>query len=310
MHYRVIRDDQEYGPYTIEEITQYVNEGSILPSDHVHNGMEWQPVSQFLKNPHKATASMHSISSVANAKPDWSSTNSKNSSIGFWNDHIGMMFGRFIKWGVLSVIVFFGVYYFSTFIMKNTYVTVKSPASSKFSLSSGDVLLYEGSPYTGTKSEFYPDGRKRAEMYYKNGRRFGISNAWHENGQKWARADFKNGIPEGRSIIWYESGLVKKMDMYFEKGIPDGEAKYWHENDQLLYDAVYNNGIPESMKGWRENGDPWFHLDLNEDSEIAKVWNTKGEMIDPEGLESGQEMEKFKKMFEEFITDNIWVLSL
>ena len=310
MHYRVIRDDQEYGPYTIEEITQYVNEGSILPSDHVHNGMEWQPVSQFLKNPHKATASMHSISSVANAKPDWSSTNSKNSSIGFWNDHIGMMFGKFIKWGVLSVIVFFGVYYFSTFIMKNTYVTVKSPASSKFSLSSGDVLLYEGSPYTGTKSEFYPSGQKRAEMYYKNGRRFGISNAWHENGQKWARADFKNGIPEGRSIIWYESGLVKKMDMYFEKGIPDGEAKYWHENDQLLYDAVYNNGIPESMKGWRENGDSWFHLDLNEDSEIAKVWNIQGEMIDPEGLESGQEMEKFKKMVEEFFTDNIWVLSL
>lgn len=310
MHYRVIRDDQEYGPYTIEEITQYANEGSILPSDYVHNGMEWQPVSQFLKNPHKAAASMHSISSVANAKPDWSSTNSKNSSIGFWNDHIGMMFGRFIQWGVLSVIVFFGVYYFSTFIMKNTHVTVKSPASSKFSLSSGDVLLYEGSPYTGMKSEFYPGGEKRAEMYYKNGRRFGISNAWHENGQKWARVDFKNGIPEGRSIVWYESGFVKKMDMYFEKGIPDGEAKYWHENDQLLYDAVYNNGIPESMKGWRENCDPWFHFDLNEDSEIAKMWNAQGEMIDPEGLESGQEMEKFKKMVEENFKENIWVISL
>ena len=57
MHYRVIRDDQEYGPYTIEEITQYVQEGSILPNDYVHNGMEWLPVSQFLQNPHKAAAS-------------------------------------------------------------------------------------------------------------------------------------------------------------------------------------------------------------------------------------------------------------
>ena len=310
MHYRVIRDDQEYGPYTIEEISQYVQEGSILPNDYVHNGMDWQPVSQFLQNPHKAAASMHSISSVANAKPDWSSTNSKNSSIGFWNDHIGMMFGGFIKWGVLSVIVFFGVYYFSTFIMKNTYVTVKSPASSKFSLSSGDVLLYEGSPYTGTKSEFYPDGQKRAEMYYKNGRRFGISNAWHENGQKWVRADFKNGLPEGRLIIWYESGLVKKVDAYFEEGIPDGEFNYWYDNDQLFFDAVYNNGFPERMKGWRENGDPWFHFDLNEDSEIAKVWNKKGELIDPEGLESDLEKQKFGKMLEEFIPDNIWVLSL
>ena len=77
MHYRVIRDDQEYGPYTIEEIAQYVQEGSILPNDYVHNGMEWQPVSQFLQNPHKAAASMHSISSVAKAQPEIKSTKSK-----------------------------------------------------------------------------------------------------------------------------------------------------------------------------------------------------------------------------------------
>ena len=77
MHYRVIRDDQEYGPYTIEEIAQYVQEGSILPNDYVHNGMEWQPVSQFLQNPHKAAASMHSISSVAKAQPQIKYTKSK-----------------------------------------------------------------------------------------------------------------------------------------------------------------------------------------------------------------------------------------
>tara|TARA_B100000609_G_C17075790_1_gene361514 strand:- start:194 stop:778 length:585 start_codon:yes stop_codon:yes gene_type:complete len=194
--------------------------------------------------------------------------------------------------------------------MKNTYVTVKSPASSKFSLSSGDVLFYEGSPYTGTKSEFYPDGQKRAEMYYKNGRRFGISNAWHENGQKWARVDFKNGIQEGRSIVWYESGLVKKMDMYFEKGEPNGEAKYWYDNDQLLYDAVYDNGIPERMKGWRENGDPWFHYEFKGKNKVDKTWNIKGELLDPESFETGQELKEFEKMMEEMAKDNIWVISL
>ena len=77
MHYRIIRDDQEYGPYTIEEITQYLQEGSILPNDYVHNGMEWQPVSQFLQNPDKAAASMHSISSVAKAQPEIKYTKSK-----------------------------------------------------------------------------------------------------------------------------------------------------------------------------------------------------------------------------------------
>ena len=103
---------------------------------------------------------------------------------------------------------------------------------------------------------------------------------------------------------------MKKVDAYFEEGIPDGEFNYWYDNDQLFFDAVYNNGFPERMKGWRENGDPWFHFDLNEDSEIEKVWNTKGELIDPEGLESDLERQKFGKMLKEFIPDNIWVLSL
>ena len=79
MQFRVSRDNQEYGPYTIEELTQYLSEGSLLPNDYVHNGMEWVHLSEFLKNPHKAEASMHSISSVANTKPDWKSSKSRGS---------------------------------------------------------------------------------------------------------------------------------------------------------------------------------------------------------------------------------------
>ncbi len=109
MHYRVIRDDQEYGPYTIEEIAQYVQEGSILPNDYVHNGMEWQPVSQFLQNPHKAAASMHSISSVAKAQPEINYTKTKynpKGSGGESNNSIKSIVGAIIA------IVFLGYYFF------------------------------------------------------------------------------------------------------------------------------------------------------------------------------------------------------
>ena len=77
MQFKVSRDDQEYGPYTIEELTQYVNEGSLLPNDYVHNGMEWVPLSEFLKNPHKAATAIHSVSSVAKAQPQINYTKSK-----------------------------------------------------------------------------------------------------------------------------------------------------------------------------------------------------------------------------------------
>jgi len=53
MNYRISRNDQEYGPYTIEEIIQYVDEGSILPTDYTFNGKEWILVSQLLNDPQK-----------------------------------------------------------------------------------------------------------------------------------------------------------------------------------------------------------------------------------------------------------------
>ena len=77
MQFKVSRDDQEYGPYTIEELTQYVNEGSLLPNDYVHNGMEWVPLSEFLKNPHKAATAVQSVSSVVKAQPQINYTKSK-----------------------------------------------------------------------------------------------------------------------------------------------------------------------------------------------------------------------------------------
>ena len=290
MHYRVIRDDQEYGPYTIEEITQYVNEGSILPNDYVHNGMEWLPVSQFLQNPHKAAASMHSISSVANAKPDWSPSASRASSI----DFVGII-GKFIKWVTLSAIVFFGVYYLSTFIMKNTYVTVERPKS-------GDILDHEA--YTGTKSIFYPEGNKKAEIYYKNGKKYGISTAWYENGKDKIKANFKDGLPDGMFTMWYENGEMKSQ-MEWENGILNGVNKVWYDNRQMLQESVFVNGIPEgNFKVWRQNGDPWFDLESN-NAEDAKVWNAKGELIDDESSEIIIERNNFKKLLDELMKEDM-----
>ena len=290
MHYRVIRDDQEYGPYTIEEIAQYVQEGSILPNDYVHNGMEWLPVSQFLQNPHKAAASMHSISSVANAKPDWSPSPSRASSI----DFVGII-GKFIKWVTLSAVVFFGVYYLSTFMLNNTYVKVERPKS-------GDILDHEA--YTGTKSIFYPEGNKKAEIYYKNGKKYGISTAWYENGQDKIKANFKDGLPDGMITTWYENGEMKSQ-VEWKNGILNGVNKVWYDNGQMFQESVFVNGIPEgNFKVWRQNGDSWFDMELN-NAEDAKVWNAKGELIDDESSENITERKNFEKLLDELMKEDM-----
>ena len=41
MNYHVIRDDKEFGPYSLADLQQYVAQGSILPTDHARSeGME------------------------------------------------------------------------------------------------------------------------------------------------------------------------------------------------------------------------------------------------------------------------------
>ena len=38
MNYKVSRNNQEYGPYTLEELQQYIAEGTILPDDYTYDG--------------------------------------------------------------------------------------------------------------------------------------------------------------------------------------------------------------------------------------------------------------------------------
>ena len=75
MQYKVSRNDQEFGPYTLEELQRYVAEGSVLPNDYVFNGVEWVLVSQFIEDPQKGMATSQSISSIANLAPQNNSSN-------------------------------------------------------------------------------------------------------------------------------------------------------------------------------------------------------------------------------------------
>ena len=48
MQFIVSRDNEQFGPYTLEQLHQYVNEGSIYPHDLVFNGQNWVNLSQII----------------------------------------------------------------------------------------------------------------------------------------------------------------------------------------------------------------------------------------------------------------------
>ncbi len=52
MEYRVKRGDQEFGPYTLTDLQEYVQSGNLAPTDEARSEVmsEWMPLSQILGN--------------------------------------------------------------------------------------------------------------------------------------------------------------------------------------------------------------------------------------------------------------------
>ena len=57
MKYWISKNDQKYGPYTLDQIRQNLEEGTILLTDYIHKDKEWISLSQFLEDRKRAIKS-------------------------------------------------------------------------------------------------------------------------------------------------------------------------------------------------------------------------------------------------------------
>ena len=55
------------------------------------------------------------------------------------------------------------------------------------------IIYLNDTPYTGTSYLLYPNGQKKSETNWKDGKPDELQVRWHENGQKWAEVDVKDG---------------------------------------------------------------------------------------------------------------------
>ena len=69
MNYKVRRNNQEYGPYTLEELQQYAAEGNILPNDYAYDSTKWLTVSELLASSNETATRMLHIPSSSNIAP-------------------------------------------------------------------------------------------------------------------------------------------------------------------------------------------------------------------------------------------------
>ncbi|NDE85068.1 MAG: toxin-antitoxin system YwqK family antitoxin [Verrucomicrobia bacterium] len=116
----------------------------------------------------------------------------------------------------------------------------------------GDLLTYQGKPFTGT-TVAESKGRK-TEVEFWDGRMHGRYRSWYSNGKKESEAYFENGKREGVARLWNEQGVLVQ-ETRFREGLADGEVTEWYPNGNLDRRTGWQNGKRNGkVETWYENG--------------------------------------------------------
>ena len=117
------------------------------------------------------------------------------------------------------------------------------------SLKLRDGLLYrpgETQPFTGSMTEYYPDGTLQSRSVVCNGLLHGVSEGWYTNGQRQVLEHFVAGVAHGPRTKWRPDGQ-KLSEAEVVDGRLEGMFRRWHENGALAEEIPMKAGEPDGV---------------------------------------------------------------
>jgi antitoxin component YwqK of YwqJK toxin-antitoxin module len=120
-------------------------------------------------------------------------------------------------------------------------------------------ITWQNGKENGPVIYYYPDGRKSYEANYKEGKKHGYATVWHPNGQKQWQTVFREGLTHGLWREWYSDGK-KKFEANYVEGKLDGLATWWYENGRMWQERNYQDGalVKGSVREWDRAGRQTF----------------------------------------------------
>jgi antitoxin component YwqK of YwqJK toxin-antitoxin module len=138
------------------------------------------------------------------------------------------------------------------------------------------LLLGSLSAWAETVKTFYPDGSKRSETTYKDGRKNGVEHIFYPDGatlkysrnyvygklhglqQKYDKnallieeENYTHGKLDGRSRYYHNGLLVSEID--YRLGLPDGEYKEYYPSGVMRLKIIWLRG--KAIEGYRYSED-------------------------------------------------------
>jgi antitoxin component YwqK of YwqJK toxin-antitoxin module len=101
--------------------------------------------------------------------------------------------------------------------------------------------------YQGLFCQWYPNGTKKYEVTYKNGKKDGHEAQWDAFGYKIREAQYKNDQKNGLEIFWIGNG-VKKREIQFKNGLQSGLEITYSDSGQKVKEELYLNGKKDGIE--------------------------------------------------------------
>lgn len=101
--------------------------------------------------------------------------------------------------------------------------------------------------FHGQYCQWYPNGIKKHEVVYKNGKKDGRETQWDAFGYKVRETDYKNGQKNGLEIFWIGNG-VKKRELHYRNDLQNGAEVTYSDNGEKIKEESYVNGKKEGLE--------------------------------------------------------------
>ncbi len=112
----------------------------------------------------------------------------------------------------------------------------------------------------GHYTEYWPNGIKRAEIPFKNGKAHGHLHGWYANKKDAFKGFFKEGVKEGVHITFFWSDITdhdkETHVLWFNaKGQLDRKQRTFHKNGRLWLSSTYKDGkLNGPLEAWDDKG--------------------------------------------------------
>lgn len=95
-----------------------------------------------------------------------------------------------------------------------------------------------------TETEYYPNGKVKSVIHYKNKKEDGLSVYYREDGSKALEIEMKNGRKNGKMVRWF-SNNVPETTAYYQNDSLEGDFVEYDRKGFPLTRIEYHNGRKE-----------------------------------------------------------------